>query len=225
MSKKSPLAPLSPLFNGLNWIALLGWTFVLWKIVIANISSSGSDDESTTSMTAVLQSLDGAVLGLEVICAVEIFRIILGDLKGNLVLGVVLHCIRFATIIFVMPKLPGHWTKLYILTTWAVTEVSRYPMYVIPNVDIIRNIRMVVPLFTFPVGAFSEASAAYLVLTEKNLRDEEVLPWWLSLTLIAVLFINGVLGTTMAYPALLKKGLPVLLGKKDKEKTPKVKRV
>ena len=81
---------------------------------------------------------------------------------------------------------------------------------------------MVMPLVTFPIGAFSEAYAAYLVLTMEGLQR----PWWLSLTLIAVLFVNGVLGTTMAYPALLKKGLPVLLGnKKDKEKTPKVKRV
>ena len=216
MAKKSVLAPLSPLFNGLNWIALLGWTFVLTKIVLANIGSNSSSDDET------LQSLDGAVLGLEVICAVEVFRIILGDLKGNLVLGIVLHCIRFATIFQVMPKLPpGHWTKLYILTSWAVTEVSRYPMYVLPNVDIIRKIRMVMPLITFPIGAFSGAYAAYLVLTMEGLHR----PWWLSLTLVAVLFINGVLGTTMAYPALLKKGLPVLLGKKDQEKTPKVKRV
>ena len=33
-----------------------------------------------------------------------------------------------------------------------------------------------------------------------------------------VVFVNGVLGPTMAYPALLKKGLPILTGKADKKK-------
>lgn len=68
---------------------------------------------------------------------------------------------------------------------------------------------MVVPLFTFPVGCIAEGTGAYIVL----MRGETEL--WLKVILMAVLFVNGVLGPTMAYPALLKKGLPVLgIGKK-----------
>ena len=63
---------------------------------------------------------------------------------------------------------------------------------------------MVVPLLTFPVGAFSEAYGAYIVFVDSKT------PLGLKIALSAVLFVNGVLGPTMAYPALLKKGLPVL---------------
>ena len=219
MVKKGVLGSLSPLFNGLNWIALAGWSFVLYKILPCVWTDS---DEKASA--PVVRSLDEIVLGLEIICSIEVLRILIGDLKGNLILGVVLHGIRFATIFQVLPKLmPGHWTQVYVLTSWAVTEVSRYPMYLLPNIGLFRSIRMVVPLFTFPVGAFCEAYAAYLVLK----KEGSDCPWWLSLTLMTILFINGVLGSTMAYPALLKKGLPVLGLTKNKkqDKTPKVKRV
>ena len=58
MAKKSVLAPLSPLFNGLNWIALLGWTFVLTKIVLANIGSNSSSDDETTTSDALVAPVD-----------------------------------------------------------------------------------------------------------------------------------------------------------------------
>jgi hypothetical protein len=35
--------------------------------------------------------------------------------------------------------------------------------------------------------------------------------------LVIVILVNGLLGPTMAYPALLKKGLPALMGKKAEE--------
>mmetsp|Transcript_18228 Transcript_18228/g.52662 ORF Transcript_18228/g.52662 Transcript_18228/m.52662 type:complete len:92 (+) Transcript_18228:57-332(+) len=85
-------------------------------------------------------------------------------------------------------------------------------MYIFPSIEGLRSIRMVVPLFTFPAGCFSEGYGAYMVLT----RDDT--PLWLKAVLCGMLFVNGVLGPTMAYPALLKKGLPVLglIKKKDK---------
>jgi len=72
---------------------------------------------------------------------------------------------------------------------------------------------MVIPLVTFPVGAFSEAYGAYMVFVDP------VSPLGLKVALSAVIFVNGALGPTMAYPALLKKGLPILgLSKKRTEK-------
>ncbi|MGK3760071.1 MAG: hypothetical protein ACI8RD_012388, partial [Bacillariaceae sp.] len=45
-------------------------------------------------------------------------------------------------------------------------------------------------------------------------------PFGLKVALSSVLFVNGALGPTMAYPALLKKGLPILglTKKRRKEK-------
>jgi len=144
------------------------------------------------------------VLALEGICILEIARILVGDLKGNFVLGVVLHAIRLVTMLETMVRLPNHWTGVTILASWAITEVFRYPMYMFPSNQFCRSIRMVIPLATFPVGAFSEAYGASVVLF-----DPET-PIGLKIALAAVLFVNGVLGPTMAYPALLKKGLPIL---------------
>ena len=42
-----------------------------------------------------------------------------------------------------------------------------------------------------------------------------------NILLLAVVVINGVLGPTMAYPFLLKKGVPVLLGKEKPRKSKK----
>ena len=76
---------------------------------------------------------------------------------------------------------------------------------------------MVVPLVTFPLGAFSEAYATYTVFQQSGNAE-----LWKKGLFVAVLFVNGVLGPTMAYPALLKKGLPVLgLARKKKEETKK----
>ena len=77
-------------------------------------------------------------------------------------------------------------------------------MYIYPEIQKLRSIRLVVPLATFPVGAFSEAWAAYLVFCNPES------PLGLKAALSVVLFVNGILGPTLAYPALLKKGLPIL---------------
>lgn len=164
-------------------------------------------------MAETIDDLHKPVLALEGICILEVVRIFLGDLKGNVVLGTVLHAIRLLTILETISRLPGHWTGPFILGSWAVTEVCRYPMYLYPNNLFCRSIRMVVPLVTFPIGAFTEAYGAYKVCMDPETNVD------LKLALSAVLFVNGILGPTMAYPALLKKGLPVLgLGRKREKK-------
>jgi hypothetical protein len=199
---KKPLAPLGPLFTVLNWVACAGWSYILYDLLTNQyISYPNLSDVDEHVLTVVL--------GLEVICIVEVVRIVLGDLPGNLVLGLVLHAIRFTALTQILPRLQNHWTGPAVIASWAVTEVTRYPMYIFPKSEACRSVRMVVPLFTFPIGAFSEAYGAFLVLSAEDT------PSLLKMAIWIVLFVNGVLGPTMAYPALLKKGLPVVgLGKR-----------
>lgn len=219
VSRKSALAPLAPLFYGLNWVAFFGWSYVLFLLVSSSLGNN-SDGE------ALLAATRTPVLLLEGICLVEVLRIFLKDLPGNLVLGVVLHAIRFTAILEVLPRAVGlvaadmnsSWTAPAILYSWAVTEVTRYPMYLFPSSSMSRSIRMVVPLVTFPIGAFSEFCGAYQVFTASD-----AVPIWLQVILVVMMIVNGILGPCLAYPALLKKGLPVLgLAKQEKPKTRRV---
>lgn len=208
---KSPLAPLASLFQGLNWIAFGGWSYVCFRLF------TGCD----------AAEMDPYVKYLEFICLVEVLRIALGDLKGNLMLGVFLHAIRLGSIFAVIPRLPeGHWTQDYIYFAYSVAEVTRYPMYLFPSSNFIRNIRMIAPLFTFPVGCYTEGLAAYIVLLQEKEEGAEKHPVWLLMVLAFILFVNGVLGPTQAMPALLKKGLPALgLAPEPAPRVKEVKRV
>ncbi|KAL3932820.1 MAG: hypothetical protein SGBAC_010673 [Bacillariaceae sp.] len=208
---KSPLAPLAPLFEGLNWIAFGGWSYICYQLFM------GCD----------AQEMDPYVKYLECICLVEVLRIVLGDLKGNLTLGLFLHAIRLGSIFAVIPRLPeGHWTQDYIYFAYSVTEVTRYPMYLFPSSTAMRKIRMIAPLFTFPVGCYTEGLAAYMVLMQEKEEGAEKHPVWLVIVLAFILFVNGVLGPTQAMPALISKGLPGLgLGPPPAPKEKQVKRV
>mmetsp|Transcript_5068 Transcript_5068/g.8617 ORF Transcript_5068/g.8617 Transcript_5068/m.8617 type:complete len:221 (+) Transcript_5068:96-758(+) len=199
---------LTPIFTVLNAVAFAGWLFILYKTITLVLPTFPSIPPD------LVAQVQPQVIFLEGICVIEVIRIAVGDLPGNLVLGAVLHTIRLITITQVMPNqvLSSHWTAPAILLSWAVTEVSRYPMYIFPGSGACRSVRMVTPLVTFPVGCIAEGAGAYLVLTS-TLGDVDAL--WLKAMLAAIIFVNGVLGPTMAYPALLKKGLPVLgIGKK-----------
>jgi hypothetical protein len=100
-------------------------------------------------------------------------------------------------------------------------------MYLFPSSDMARKIRLVVPIVTFPLGCALEAYGAFRVVwTElfgsdgtangdtSNYVPTET-PWLKIGLLLMVLLINGLLGPSLAYPAILKKGLPVLMGKKS----------
>ena len=96
-------------------------------------------------------------------------------------------------------------------------------MYLFPDAKLARYVRLVVPLFTFPLGAAAEAIGAYRVLI--GLMGEEydrsIVHWVKVGSLAMVVLINSILGPSMAYPALLKKGLPVLMGKGEKKNSKK----
>jgi len=198
--RSSVVAPLSPLFTVLNYLAFFGWSYVLYLVSVLLLPALPS---VPSDFIATVQT---PVLVLEGVCIIEVLRIAVGDLPGNLLLGAVLHAIRLVAITQVLSHsaLEGLWTGPAVILSWAVTEVSRYPMYIFPNSGVCRSIRMVVPLVTFPIGAISEGYGAFTVFVQS---DTDVL---VKILLAGMLFVNGVLGPTMAYPALLKKGLPVL---------------
>ena len=174
---------------------MTGWSYVLFLLL-----SQLAPTLPSIPLSFDLSLVTPVVIWLECICVVEVLRTALGDLPGNLVLGVVLHAIRFIAVLFVVPSNPNSWIAGAVLLSWAFTEVARYPMYLFPSSETCRSIRMVVPLATFPVGAIAEGYGAYLLFSMEDTAS------WLKAVLAGMIFVNGVLGPTMAYPALLKKG-------------------
>ena len=84
-----------------------------------------------------------------------------------------------------------------ILLAWSLTEVARYPMVLLPNVPWLKTIRYAMPLVTFPLGAGTEAYAAYVVLqTTPNLA--------LKLALGMIVLVNCI-GCPVWYPSMARK--------------------
>ena len=136
----------------------------------------------------------------------------MGDLPGSTLLGVLLHAIRTLALTQVMPRTvldpSTQWIAPTILASWSITEVARYPMYMFPSNKRLRSLRMVTPLVTFPIGVLGEAYGAYWVLFQHE--DQPPKGLLLKLSLVVMLLVQGGMGPTMAYPHLLKKGLPEL---------------
>lgn len=222
------------IFNFLNIGALLGWSFLLvvllLKSAIDSIGYFGRINELVDpffvrSSPEGRQPLIDLLLFLEMICFVEVGRIAIGQLKGNFTLGIILHMIRLTCLLFVFNHESRGLTDMtssMILYSWALTEVGRYPMYVFPKSSMARNVRLVLPMFTFPVGCAAEFYSAYLVLTEmltEKMSYDHGVKYWLACCLLGmVVFVNGLLGPTLAYPALVKKGLRVMTGKEVSKK-------
>lgn len=208
------------IFNLLNAAALIGWSFILAILISQSAEWTAKFFEPSLSDRILLIEL---LIILEGICFIEVGRIAMGQIKGNLVLGIVLHIIRMTCLLFVLPEgLAGErdYLCIMVLYSWAFTEVGRYPMYLFPSSSIARYIRLVLPVVTFPIGAISEAKGAFRTLTKLWGNDDVDSLYWVKIGLLAmVVSINSILGPTMAYPALLKKGFPVLLGKESKSST------
>ena len=210
------------IFTLLNTAALAGWSLVLG--ILLSQSSEWTLQFFEPSMSDRILLIDLLIV-LEGICFVEVGRIATGQIKGNLVLGVVLHMIRMTCLLLVLPDglvaAESDNICIMVLYSWALTEVGRYPMYLFPSSSIARFVRLVLPIITFPIGAIGEAVGAYGVLSKLWDNNADSL-YWIKIGLLGgVIGINSLLGPTMAYPALLKKGLPVLLGKDVKASTTK----
>ena len=171
-------------FTILNAVALSGWSIVLLIIILTtttstNNCSNGHDDDLVVDSDKCKVCLSSGqripiidlLYILELICIIEICRIAFGQLKGNLLLGLVLHAIRMTCLMYVLPDgillLPCDVTTMTVLYAWSITEVTRYPMYLYPTSDIARRVRLVVPLVTFPVGCMAEAYGSYRTLLKE----------------------------------------------------------
>ena len=210
------------MFTLLNTAALAGWALVLGILLSQSSEWTYQFFESSFSHQILLIDL---LIVLEGICFIEVGRIATGQIKGNLILGIVLHMIRMTCLMLVLPDGLGAAERdnisIMVLYSWALTEVGRYPMYLFPSSSLARFIRLVLPIVTFPIGAIGEAVGAYGALSKLWDNNADGL-YWIKIGLLGVVIgVNSLLGPTMAYPALLKKGLPVLLGKDVKASTTK----
>ena len=185
----------------MNWFSLLGWSGVAIKTAIAFQTNQAAS-------TTLLQT----VLGLEVLCASETLQIAMGILRGDLALSFVVHYTRFMMLFIAMPHSAVNATVVkYILMAWSLTEVFRYPMVLFPKSKLLKTVRYAAPLITFPMGAGTEAYAAYLVLikTDNNIFLKG---------LLGLIVLTNVVGGIVWYPGMIKKVIRSLSDKTKKMK-------
>ena len=86
------------------------------------------------------------------------------QLRGDLALGITVHYTRLLMWFITLPNaaVSAFVVKL-ILVAWSATEVARYPMVLFPSSAGLKTFRYLMPLVTFPLGAGTEAFAAYTV--------------------------------------------------------------
>ena len=177
-------------FTALNVVALVGWTAVAGATVATYLNPPPSSFFNTVIWNSTFIC--------ECICCVDIVRIALGQLRGDLILGLDVHYTRLMMLLFTLrhPDVSALNVQL-ILLAWSLTEVARYPMVLLPNVPKLKTIRYAMPLVTFPLGAGTEAYAAYVVLqTTPNLA--------LKLALGMIVLVNCI-GCPVWYPSMARK--------------------
>jgi len=177
-----------------NVVSLVGWCGVLVNTV-QRFTSGSFPGLSVWEGSELAQ----ATLGLELVCVSDVVRMLTGSLRGNWVLGVPLHYTRLFVLLTVLPALQnaGNVGEL-ILLAWSLTEVCRYPMYLL-TAAWTKHLRNAVPILTFPLGSGYEAYACYLFACQTT----GLLSYLASLQV----FINVVLGATLVYPGVVKRGL------------------
>merc|ERR1712216_322718 len=170
-----------------NWVAFFGWAGVA-AITIARWSENGK-----------LQGWDPLlqlVLFVEILCCTETVKIALGMLRGDLALSFPVHYPRLLMFFVTLPHAEvSAFVVRLILLAWAFTEVGRYPMILFPDSKALKVVRYAVPLVTFPMGAGTEAYAAYKVHQVTPLEQNPLL--YVALTLVMLV---NVVGGTVWYP-------------------------
>ena len=113
----------------LNLGAVLGWSAVAARSGAAvSALASGALKNNLVFSDGFLK----AVLFLELYCITDVIRMMTGNLRGNVQLGLVLHYTRTFVLLIVIPKLnkaniadiSGIVATVFL--SWAVTEVIRY---------------------------------------------------------------------------------------------------
>ena len=105
----------------LNIAAILGWNVVLGSCLFSKVALDSK----------VLWRI---VLALESICCFEVVQMLIGSIRGNVTLGVVLHYTRLFLLVGVLPRISAlakanNWIVTAIYVSWSVTEVFRYGHY------------------------------------------------------------------------------------------------
>ena len=174
--------------QAMNWTSFIGWCSVAVQTSL--------DFYAQRSPTPLLLTM---VLVLEVLCASETLQIAAGILRGDFALSFVVHYTRSMMLFVAMPHaaVNGTIAKL-ILVAWSLTEVGRFPMVLFPKSKLLKTVRYATHLITFPLGAGTEAYAAYLVLLETT--NNMFLKGLLGL----IVFTN-VVGGVAWYPGMIKK--------------------
>jgi len=174
----------------LNWIAFSGWT----AIAAFTLSSWSVESKPTERVLHF-------VLAMEFLCCTETVKIALGMLRGDFMLSFTVHYTRLLMYFITLPhpNVSPLVVKL-ILLAWSLTEVGRYPMVLFPDSKILKTMRYAVPLVTFPMGAGTEAYAAFLVHQVTPMAENPVLYAALSL----VILVNGIFGPVW-YPGMVRK--------------------
>ena len=195
----APISAAEQLVQLVNCACLFGW-IVVGVVVSARLSGQkvgalvplfptvDLGDGTTVWCSGALAlneagQLDGwntvstLVVALELLCCVEVIRMLVGawphesvqrpvllftklallascsgSLRGNVILGVGLHYTRLFVCLQIFPLLPDHGVTYTVLLAWAVTEVARYPFYISPS-PFTAAVRYACPVVTFPVGA------------------------------------------------------------------------
>ncbi|CAE8660415.1 unnamed protein product, partial [Polarella glacialis] len=145
-----------------------------------------------------------AILVLECICCLELARMLVGSLRGNITLGLVLHYTRWFVFLGIMPRVGSHPANRIILLSWILTEVCRYPFYILGGRKA-EILRYFAPVLTFPLGAGSEAWACVVALQGGELSS----------ALRALAYLQLVINIPCAlayYPAMVSKAFKTLKG-------------
>ena len=120
-----------------------------------------------------------------------------------------LHGTRLLEIFVILPTVPGSLAAQLVLLAWTLTELFRYPMFLLPNSRLVRTLRYLCPAITFPIGAGFEAVAAHQALAGPLAGRSAVLRalvWF-------IIPSNGLGGALIAYPGIISKALAALRGK------------
>jgi len=192
----------------LCWIALLAYVLYSWP-------ATTKYDDNTMN----------AVLAVELICASEVIRIAVGNLRGDLAMSFTVHYTRMLMLFTTIPHpAVSSFLQKMIVLSWAATEVTRYPMVLFPDSKMLRLLRYATPLITFPMGAGGEAFASYLVHKETPNHllyggaDASLSQIVLSFAFVLVIIVN-VGGGSIWYPSMCMKVVKALKGDKTKAKT------
>ena len=130
------------IYDVLNLGFLCGWGVVLQQLLcIAVVDPSCNTSPFQHSVSPWLDNIFAPfspagtsalwllVFGLEIGCCIDVLRMLLGALRGNLVLGFCLHATRIFMLWTVLPVgEPGdkrHSVTFVVLITYAVTELTR----------------------------------------------------------------------------------------------------